>query len=71
MANSPQRQSRLYAVRSHAEGHIARYKEEVDILINHPVGHSGDITGRVMDLLEEIARYEEHIQIIDKHFKDA
>ena len=69
MANSPQRQSRLYAVKEHARGHIARYIEEVNILIDHPVGVNGDITGRVMELLEEIARYEEHIKVIEAHFE--
>ena len=67
---SPQRQARLYAVKEHARGHIARYKEEINILIDHPVGVNGDITGRVMDLLEEISRYEEHIKVIDQHFTD-
>lgn len=67
---SPQRQSRLYALKQHAEGHIAKYKAEIEILLNHPVGHTGDILGVMMDNLEQIARYEEHISVIERHFED-
>ena len=67
---SPQRQSRIYALREHAKGHIAKYKEELNILLDHPVGHSGDILNKMMDNLEEMARYEEHLAMLDRHFKE-
>jgi len=70
MANSPQRQSRIYALKEHAKGHIAKYKEELNILLDHPVGHSGDILGTMMDTLEMIGKYEEHLAMLDKHFKE-
>lgn len=67
---SPQRQSRIYALQEHARGHIAKYKEELNILLDHPVGYNGEILNAMMDNLEEIARYEEHLAMLDKHFKD-
>ena len=67
---SPQRQSRLFALKTHAEGHIAKYKEELNILLDHPVGYKGEILNVMMDNLEHIARYEEHIAMLDKHFRE-
>ena len=65
---SPQRQSRIYALKEHAKGHIAKYKAELDILLDNPIGYQGDILGVMMDNLEQIARYEEHLTVLDKHF---
>ena len=67
---SPQRQSRIYALKEHAKGHIAKYKAELDILLNNPIGYQGDILNTMMDNLEQIARYEEHLTVLDKHFAD-
>ena len=66
---SPQRQSRLYALKEHANGHIAKYKAELDILLDNPIGYKGDILNAMMDNLEEIARYEEHIRVIETHLE--
>ena len=43
MASSPQRQSRLYAIKSHAESQITMLKEEINIFIDHPVGVAGHL----------------------------
>ena len=48
----------------------AKYKAELDILLDHPVGYQGEILNVMMDNLEQIARYEEHLTVLDKHFKD-
>lgn len=72
MMASPQRQSRLYSIREHANAEIAMAKEEVEMAINNPIfvaGHTGwhrDIE----DILLRIAEYESIIDMVDKHFNE-
>lgn len=56
------------ALIAHAQGHIAKYEAEVSILLGNPVGIGEDILGEVMDNLEQIGRYEEHIRILEERF---
>ena len=68
---SPQRQSRLYTIREHAQAEIAMTKEEVEMAINNPIfipGHTG-WHKEVEDLLVRIAEYEAIIDVIERHFK--
>ena len=57
MPSSPQRQSRLYAIKSHAEAEIALLKEEINIFLDHPVGVAGHTNplSDVTDLIDKIA----------------
>ena len=54
----------------HAKGHIAKYEAEVSILLGNPVGVGShdDLLNTIMDNLEQIGRYEEHIRIIEERF---
>lgn len=54
----------------HAQGHIAKYEAEVSILLGNPVGVGShdDVLGTIMDNLEDIARYEEHIRVLEERF---
>jgi len=63
----------LDAVRKHAEGHIAKHKANVLVYLNQTVGigeHS-DIIETIEKELEQIAKYQDQIDMLDKHFSDT
>lgn len=67
---SPQRQSRLYAVTEHCRAHALILKEEINILLDNPVGLAGASSlASVEDLLAELAEYQTMLDIIEKDFK--
>lgn len=60
----------LDAVKAHAEGHIAKHKANIAVYLKQTVGigeHS-DIIHTIELELEEIAKYQDQIDMIDKHF---
>jgi len=60
MPTSPQRQARLYAIKAHIEAHILKLTEEINIMLDHPVGVAGkeSYLGAIEDLMSELADYE-------------
>ena len=63
----------LDAVRKHAEGHIAKHKANILVYLNQTVGigeHS-DIIETIEKELEQIAKYQDQIDMLDKHFSDT
>ena len=69
---SPQRQSRLYSLEEHCRSHINMAKEEVELILNHPVfvpGH-GQYFDELEKKLDSIAYYQGILQVIDSEFKD-
>ena len=67
---SPQRQSRLYAIREHCQSHITMLKEEINMAIDHPVfvaGHNGYFKG-IEDKLAQIAEYQGILEVLEKEF---
>ncbi len=66
------RKQMLKAVRKHAEAHIEKHRMNVEIYLTHPVGigeHS-DIMDAIEKEIEEMAKYNDHIEILDKYFKE-
>lgn len=66
------RKQMLKAVRKHAEAHIEKHKMNVEIYLTNPVGigeHS-DIMDAIEKELTAMAEYEDHIDILDKYFKE-
>lgn len=66
------RKQMLKAVRKHAEAHIEKHKMNVEIYLTNPVGigeHS-DIMDAIEKELTLMAEYEDHIDILDKYFKE-
>lgn len=60
----------LKAAKSHAKGHIDKHVANIEIYLNHSVGigeHS-DIIEAIEVELEEIAKYQDQIDILDKYF---
>lgn len=67
---SPQRQSRIYALKSHFESHILMLKEELNLFLDNPVGVAGhpDYFKAIEDKVCELAELEGAIDVLDKHF---
>jgi hypothetical protein len=60
----------LNAVKKHAEGHVAKHVANVEIYLNQSVGigeHS-DIVEAIEIELEQIAKYQDQIDILEKYF---
>lgn len=60
----------IEAVLSHAEGHIAKHKANVEILIEKCVGigEHGNVLEEIEKELKVIAEYDDQIQMINKYF---
>jgi hypothetical protein len=61
----------LDAVRTHAQGHIEKHRANIEVYLAHPVGigeHS-DIIEAIEIELEQIAKYEDQIDILDSYFE--
>ena len=66
------REQMLKAVRKHAEAHVEKHRMNVEIYLTNPVGigeHS-DIMDAIEKELAHMAEYEDHIEILDKYFKE-
>ena len=66
-----QRELLINAVKKHAEGHIAKHVANVEIYLNHSVGigeHS-DIIEAIEHELDEIAKYHDQIEVLDKYIQ--
>ena len=60
----------LQAVRSHAQGHIDKHIANVEVYLTQSVGigeHSNIIEAIEIEL-EEISKYQDQIDILDKYF---
>ena len=62
----------LDAVRKHAEGHIAKHKANVLVYLNNPagIGDHPDIISAVEKELDEIAKYHDQIEVLDRYFQE-
>lgn len=66
------RKQMLKAVRKHAEAHIEKHRMNIEVYLNHPVGvgeHS-DIMDAIEKELAHMAEYEDHLEILEKYFKE-
>lgn len=63
----------LNAVKKHAEGHIAKHKANVNILIKKNVGvaEHPDIIETIEKELDIIAKYDDQLEILKKYFKNG
>jgi predicted nucleotide-binding protein (sugar kinase/HSP70/actin superfamily) len=60
----------LNAVRRHASAHIEKHRINIEVYLTNPVGvgeHS-DIMDAIEKELEEMAKYHDHLEILDKYF---
>ena len=66
------RRQMLVAVRDHAQAHIDKHRMNVEIYLTNPVGvgeHS-EVMDEIEKQLEEMAKYEDHLEILDKYFNE-
>jgi hypothetical protein len=64
------REKILTALEAHAKGHIEKHRINVEIYLTNSVGigeHS-DIIETIEKELDEIAKYQDHLDIIKKYF---
>ena len=62
----------LEALSSHAKGQIAKHKANVEVHMNSTIGigeHS-DIVETLEKELDNIAKYEDQLDVINKYFKE-
>lgn len=62
----------LAAFESHAKGHVDKHRMNVEVYLSHPVGigEHPDIMEAIEKEMEEIARYDDMLEILYKYFKD-
>jgi len=62
----------IEAIRKHAEGHIAKHKANVLVYLNNPagIGDHPDIISAVEKELDEIAKYHDQIEVLDRYFQE-
>jgi hypothetical protein len=60
----------LDALIAHANGHIQKHKANVEIYLQNStgIGEHSNILEAIEGEINEIARYEEQLQVIEKHF---
>ena len=64
------REEMIQAAYDHAKAHVLKHKMNVEIYLTNPVGvgeHS-DVMDAIETELEEMAKYEDHMDIITKYF---
>ena len=64
------REQLIRALLAHAQGDIAKHKANVEVYLEHPVGigeHS-NIIEAIEQELDMIAKYEDQVEVIKKHF---
>ena len=57
-------------LKAHAKGHIEKHKSNIEIYLHESVGigeHS-DIISAIQTELNQIAHYEDQLEVIDKYF---
>jgi hypothetical protein len=60
----------INAARQHAKAHIEKHRMNVEIYLTNPVGvgeHS-EVMEEIEKQLDEMARYQDHIDILDNYF---
>jgi len=66
------RSEMIKSVKAHAKAHIEKHRINVEVYLRNPVGvgeHS-DIMDAIEKELAHMAEYEDHLEIINKYFKE-
>ena len=69
---SPQRQSRIYALREHLSAHIKMLTEELNLFFDNPVGVAGhpDFFHTIEEKLVKLSEYQGALDALEYHFTD-
>ena len=65
------REKLLKAFVSHAQGHVDKHLANVEVLLEHPagIGEHGDIIEEIEKELDEVAKYDDLLAMVDKYLK--
>ena len=65
------REMLIQAIRAHASGHVQKHKANIEVFLSNAVGvgEHTDIIDSIEKELDEIARYNDQVEMIDKYFK--
>ena len=60
----------IEALKAHANGHISKHKANVEVYMTNPagVGEHPDIIEAIEQELDEIARYDDQVEMLNKYF---
>lgn len=64
------REQMINAALKHAEAHIEKHRMNIEIYLTNPVGvgeHS-EVMDEIEKQLDEMARYQDHIDILENYF---
>lgn len=64
------REQMIQAAIKHAEAHIEKHRMNIEVYLTNPVGvgeHS-EIMDEIEKQLDEMARYQDHIDILESYF---
>jgi uncharacterized protein (DUF342 family) len=66
------RKQMIEALKAHAQAHINKHKMNVEVFLNNPVGvgEHPAIMDSIEAEIEEIAKYEDQLEVLNKHFTD-
>ena len=62
----------LDALLSNANGNIAKAKANIEVYLHNPVGigEHPDVLAAIQDQIDAIAKEEERLDVLEKHFGD-
>lgn len=65
------RSKMIAAARAHAVAHIEKHKMNVEVYLENPagIGEHSDIMDAIEKEIEEMAKYQDHLEILDKYFE--
>ena len=65
------RKQLLTALLAHAQGEIAMHRANVEVYLTNPVGigEHPDVTEAIQQEIDKIARWHDHIEVINTYFK--
>jgi len=60
----------IAATRAHAIAHIEKHKMNVEVYLENPagIGEHSDIMDAIEKEIEEMAKYQDHLEILDTYF---
>ena len=61
----------LKALLAHAQGDIQKHVANVEVYLQNPagIGEHSDVVGAIEEELNMIAKYQDQVDVIQKHFK--
>ena len=60
----------LKAAKMHAKAHVEKHRLNVEVYLTNPagIGEHSDIMEAIETEIEEMAKYEDHLEILNKYF---